>query len=73
MPKKAIGQLSELLRYALYETQPKEVSLNGEIAFIKNYINLMTLRSGSNVEIKSQFIIHNTQLLIAAIGIPNTC
>ena len=57
--QKAIGQLSELLRYALYETQPKEVSLNGEIAFIKNYINLMTLRSGSNVEIKSQFIIHN--------------
>lgn len=63
--QKAIGQLSELLRYALYETQPKEVSLNGEIAFIKNYINLMTLRSGSNVEIKSQFIIHNSQLLIA--------
>ena len=63
--QKAIGQLSELLRYALYETQPKEVSLNGEIAFIKNYINLMTLRSGNNVEIKSQFIIHNSQLLIA--------
>lgn len=63
--QKAIGQLSELLRYALYETQPKEVSLNGEIAFIKNYINLMTLRSAGNVEIKSEFVIHNSQLLIA--------
>lgn len=63
--QKAIEQLSELLRYALYETQPKEVSLNGEIAFIKNYINLMRIRYGSNVEIKSQFVIHNSQLLIA--------
>ena len=63
--QKAIGQLSELLRYALYETQSKEVNLKGEIAFIKNYINLMKLRSGRNVDIKSDFTIHNTQLVIA--------
>ena len=63
--QRAIGQLSELLRYTLYATQPKEVSLMGEIAFIKNYINLMRLRSGANVEITSQFTIQNSQLLIA--------
>ena len=63
--QRAIGQLSELLRYTLYATQPKEVSLTGEIAFIKNYINLMRLRSGANVEITSQFTIQNSQLVIA--------
>ena len=63
--QRAIGQLSELLRYTLYATQPKEVSLTDEIAFIKNYINLMRLRSGANVEITSQFTIRNSQLVIA--------
>lgn len=40
----SIGELSDLLRYALYETQQKEVPLCGEIAFMENYISLMALR-----------------------------
>lgn len=61
----AIGQLSNMLRYALYETQSEEVLLTGEIAFIKNYINLMSLRSADNVKISTHFFIQHTQLHIA--------
>ncbi len=61
----AIGQLSDLLRYALYETQQKEVGIDGEIEFMQNYIGLMSLRCSENVEIKTQFNIVNHHRTIA--------
>ena len=36
----AIGQLSDLLRYALYESNKPEVPLSGEVEFMRNYISL---------------------------------
>ena len=51
----SIGELSDLLRYALYETQQKEVPLCGEIAFMENYISLMALRCDKNVKITTHF------------------
>ena len=42
--QESIGQLSELLRYALYESNVKKVKLIDETEFMKNYINLMSLR-----------------------------
>lgn len=39
-----IGQLSDLLRYTLYESNHELVPVEGEIEFMSNYIELMRLR-----------------------------
>ena len=54
----AIAQLSDLLRYAMYETNKKTVPISGEIEFMKNYISLMELRCNEKTEVKTTF---NTQ------------
>ncbi len=43
----SISQLSDLLRYALYNTNQPKVPIQHELEFIQNYINLMKLRSAS--------------------------
>lgn len=47
--QKAIHQLSNLLRYVLYETSSGKVPLEKDINFIEAYINLMKMRLSSNV------------------------
>jgi len=42
--RKAIHQLSRMMRYVLYDTQNAIPQLSQEIAFIKDYISLMQLR-----------------------------
>lgn len=42
--RKAIHQLSRMMRYVLYDTQNSTTLLSQEIAFIKDYIDLMKLR-----------------------------
>ena len=61
----AIAQLSDLLRYAMYETNKPQVPISGEVEFMKNYINLMKLRCNAMTSVSSQFTIHNSQLEIA--------
>ena len=61
----AIAQLSDLLRYAMYETNKSKVRLDGEIEFMRNYIDLMKLRCNEMTKVNAQFIIHNAQLEIA--------
>lgn len=46
-----IAQLSDLLRYALYLSNNKQVSLAGEIEFMKNYIELMKMRCNEKTTI----------------------
>lgn len=60
-----IGQLSDLLRYALYETKTEMVDIGKEMEFMQNYIDLMSLRCGANVDIKVNFDIHDTRRKIA--------
>ncbi len=47
----AIHQLSKLLRYALYENDSHEVTLEKELLFIRSYINLMALRLSDNTKL----------------------
>ena len=61
----AIAQLSDLLRYAMYETNKKTVPIHGEVAFMRNYISLMKLRCNEKTEVNCQFSITNEQLAIA--------
>ena len=49
--RKAIHQLSRMMRYVLYDTQNATTQLSQEIAFIKDYISLMQLRLTDAVKI----------------------
>ncbi len=42
--QESIGQLSDLLRYALYDSEAERVPLESEVEFMDNYIDLMALR-----------------------------
>lgn len=45
-------QLSTLMRYMLYETDERKVTLGNEAAYLKSYIELQSLRFGSEITIK---------------------
>lgn len=47
--QKSIHELSQLLRYTLYDNNEREVPLEKDLLFIKNYISLMRLRLNSLV------------------------
>ena len=51
----AIAQLSDLLRYAMYETTKKTVPIEGEVTFMRNYIELMKLRCNEHTVVTSHF------------------
>ena len=61
----AIAQLSDLLRYAMYETNKPQVAIQGEVEFMRNYISLMELRCNDKTEVNTQFSIPNPQQEIA--------
>ena len=63
--QEAIMQLSDLLRYAMYETNKPKVRLDGEIEFMRNYIDLMKLRCNEMTTVNCQLSIVNYQLEIA--------
>jgi LytS/YehU family sensor histidine kinase len=47
----SIKELSNMLRYVLYESNQIVVPLRKELDFIRNFINLMTLRLSENVKL----------------------
>lgn len=51
----AIAQLSDLLRYAMYETNKPLVPIQGEVEFMRNYILLMELRCNDKTEVTTTF------------------
>jgi two-component system LytT family sensor kinase len=58
----ALIMLSELMRYMLYESDEKRVSLLVEIDYLKSYIKLQELRFGNVVKISFDMDISPTQL-----------
>jgi len=61
----AIAQLSDLLRYAMYETNKKMVPIQGEVEFMRNYISLMKLRCNDKTVVNFQLSTFTSQLEIA--------
>ena len=61
----AIAQLSDLLRYAMYESRHETVPIQGEVDFMRNYISLMELRCNDKTEVNTHFSIVNSQMEIA--------
>lgn len=53
LAQEAIGQLSDCLRYTIYDARQKMVRLKSEADFLNNYISLMRLRYGPNVTVKA--------------------
>ncbi len=47
----AVHELSQLLRYVLYDNKMKTVALEKDMLFVKNYIGLMRLRLSSKVKL----------------------
>lgn len=47
--QRAVHELSQLLRYVLYDNEQREVPLERDLMFVKNYIELMRLRLTSMV------------------------
>lgn len=61
----SIAKLSDLLRYAMYETRNETVPLQGEVEFMRNYIELMKLRCNEKTIVNTQFSILHSQFGIA--------
>jgi LytS/YehU family sensor histidine kinase len=59
-----IIQLSHLMRYMLYETGEKRVTLDKEIEYVKSYIDLQKLRFGSDVTVTFQVNVRDSDLPI---------
>jgi two-component system LytT family sensor kinase len=47
----ALIQLSELMRYMLYESDEEKVTLAREIEYLNNYINLQKMRFGDDIHV----------------------
>ncbi|MFI3263665.1 MAG: sensor histidine kinase [Rikenellaceae bacterium] len=63
--QKTIKELSNLLRYILYDNRNDKVDLKSEVEFIKTYIELMSIRLPRKVELTTEFNISdnsNTQI-----------
>lgn len=54
----AVQELSRLLRHVLYDNQQNFVTLDKEMDFIRNYIELMRIRLSANVTVETQFDVH---------------
>lgn len=61
----AIHQLSRMMRYLLYETHQGHAMLSQEIAFVKDYINLMQLRLTDAVKVNFETPDHLLDMPIA--------
>jgi len=51
----SIAQLSELLRYALYDSNCKKVKIKDEVDFMRNYVELMSLRCSRKTRVEVRF------------------
>ena len=63
--QESIGQLSDTLRYALYDTETDKVPLAGEVAFMDNYIHLMQLRCNERTEVTTRWELPSGEVKIA--------
>jgi len=61
----AITNLSKMMRYVLYDAEGRQTSLSKEIAFIKEYTELMKLRITSKTTVLLQIQEQVTEVMIA--------
>lgn len=64
--QKTIKELSNLLRYILYDNLNDRVSLVGEIEFLKTYIELMSIRLPRKVKLSTEYKISDSSTTFIA-------
>ena len=64
--KQAVIQLSDMMRYVVYDTGGNSIALQEDIKFVKNYIDLMRIRYTDDVNIS----FHYPQQLQGRINVP---
>jgi len=62
--RNALHTFSEMLRYQLYECNGNKVSLQKELSFLKDYINVQQLRKNKNLEVHFDVTKNNTDVFI---------
>jgi len=60
-----VMKLSEMLRYVLYETNIEKVSLNREMKYIQNFIDLQKLKEEEEIAINFQMETSKNPIMIA--------
>ncbi|WP_084016518.1 sensor histidine kinase [Moheibacter sediminis] len=60
-------KLSDMLRYVTYENEKDEVSLESEIQFIQNYIDLFSRRFDNQIAVEFQYENHNNFVTIPSL------
>lgn len=63
--QESIGQLSDLLRYALYDSDQAQVPLAKDVEFMENYIDLMKLRCNDLADVVTSFEVPAGGVMIA--------
>lgn len=63
--QEGIGVLSDMLRYALYETKQETVPISAELEFIDNYLSLMVLRHGDRLSMEYAHDDFDSHVMIA--------
>ena len=63
--QESIGQLSDLLRYALYDSEAPKVPLASELDFMSNYIDLMALRCNELTTVKKDLEVPQEHVEVA--------
>lgn len=61
----SIMQLSEMLRYMVYDSRETKVPLSSEINYIQNYIELVKLKDSRGLDIKIALEVESQDILIA--------
>jgi len=63
--QESIGQLSDLLRYALYDSEADKVPLAAEMEFMSNYVDLMALRCNELTTVQKEFNVPQEHVEVA--------
>ena len=58
-------QLSDLLRYALYDSEAQKVDLSAEVEFMNNYIDLMSLRCNELTTVEKDLEVPQSHVEVA--------
>ncbi len=54
-------RLSTLMRYMVYDNDEKKVSIAKELEYLQSYIDLQSIRVGTEVDIKTDFYVNNNE------------
>ncbi len=63
--KNSVHSLSKMMRYLLHDSEKSKVPLTKEVDFLERYIELMQIRTSSNLTIEKSFPVINQPIFIA--------